>query len=113
MGVIEQGQLRITGIPCEGAPFQLKLSQGFNRHGVMEAGVWVLEEERSRIEIGQQVRLEGEGEEGGPMFCGIITRVLSEWEKGRSCAYLQVMTESIRMDRKKTEPLLPKAEPQL
>ena len=83
MEVIEQGQLKISGIPCEGPPFRLQIRQGFNSHGCMKAGIWVPEEIRGEIRPDMQVILEPEA--GTPVFCGVVKRAAAGKEKGQDC----------------------------
>lgn len=65
MAAIEQGQLRISGIPCDSPPFRLQISQGFNRHGRMTAGLWIPEETRKELHLNMQVILELDGRRAG------------------------------------------------
>ncbi len=99
MEVIEQGQLKISGIPCEGPPFRLQIRQGFNSHGCMKAGIWVPEEIRGEIRPDMQVILELEA--GTPVFCGVVKRAAAGKEKGQDCVYLEAETGSSLLDRKK------------
>ena len=99
MEVIEQGQLKISGIPCEGSPFRLQIRQGFNSHGCMKAGIWVPEEIRGEIRPDMQVILELEA--GTPVFCGVVKRAAAGKEKGQDCVYLEAETGSSLLDRKK------------
>ena len=61
MAAVEQSQLRVSGIPCEGPPFRLRISQGFNRHGSMKAGLWVPDGMEKEIRPGMEVTLELDG----------------------------------------------------
>ena len=99
MAAIEQGQLRISGIPCDSPPFRLQISQGFNRHGRMTAGLWIPEETRKELHLNMQVILELDG--GGPVFCGVVERATAGKEKGQDCVYLEARTGSCLLDRKK------------
>ena len=100
MAAIEQGQLRISGIPCDSPPFRLQISQGFNRHGRMTAGLWIPEETRKELHLNMQVILELDG--GGPVFCGVVERATAGKEKGQDCVYLEARTGSCLLDRKKS-----------
>lgn len=99
MAAIEQGQLRISGIPCDSPPFRLQIRQGFNRHGRMTAGLWIPEETRKELHLNMQVILELDG--GGPVFCGVVERATAGKEKGQDCVYLEARTGSCLLDRKK------------
>lgn len=99
MAAVEQSQLRVSGIPCEGPPFRLRISQGFNRHGSMKAGLWVPDGMEKEIRPGMEVTLELDG--GGPVFCGIVERAAAGKEKGLGCVYIEAETGSRLLDRQK------------
>lgn len=99
MGAIEQGRLRVSEISCEGTPFYLWISQGFNRHGRMKVGIWVSEGEREGLRTGMPVILEVDG--GGPVFCGVVKKATVGKEKGQGCVYIEAETGSSLLDRKK------------
>ena len=99
MAAVEQSQLRVSGIPCEGPPFRLRISQGFNRHGSMKAGLWVPDGMEKEICPGMEVALELDG--GGPVFCGIVERAAAGKEKGLGCVYIEAETGSRLLDRQK------------
>ena len=99
MAAVEQSQLMVSGIPCEGPPFQLQISQGFNRHGSMKAGLWVPDGTQKGIRPGMEIALELDS--GGPVFCGIVERAVAGKEKGQGCVYIEAETGSRLLDRKK------------
>ena len=98
---IEQGELGLSGIPCEGPPFCLWISQGFNRHGRMKAGLWVSEEAGKGIHTDMPVVLELAGESAVPIFCGVVKRSTVGKEKGQSCIYIEAETGSSLLDRER------------
>lgn len=100
---IEQGRLRLSGIPCAGPPFSLGISQGFNRHGRMQAGVWAAEGAGKEIHAGMPVVLEVAGEGAAPVFCGVVTACTAGKEKGQDCLYIEAETGSVLLDMEKGE----------
>ena len=101
MGGIEQGVLKLSGVPCEGPPFCLWISQGFNRHGRMKIGVWASEEAGKGMHTDMPVTLELTGKETTPVFCGVIKKCTVGKEKSQRCLYLEVETGSSLLDREK------------
>ncbi|NBH20289.1 hypothetical protein D3Z55_23580 [Clostridiaceae bacterium] len=98
---LEQGRLRLTGLPCQGPPFALWISQGFNRHGKMKAGVWIPEEAGKEIHTDMRVALEFTGEGSAPVFCGVVKKSTAGRRKGQSCLYIEAETGSSLLDREK------------
>lgn len=98
---IEQGRLKLSGVPCVDPPFFLQISLGFNRHGQMKAKVWVSEEEKKGLSAGMPVTLERTGKGAAPIFCGVVKKSTAGKEKGQDCLYIEAETRSSLLDRKK------------
>ena len=110
---LEQGRLRLTGLPCQGPPFALWISQGFNCHGKMKAGVWIPEEAGKEIHTDMRVALEFTGEGSAPVFCGVVKKKHSREEEGPELPLYRSGNREQPPGPGKEEPLFPETGAQL